>query len=109
MPALTIERQEPVEAVARAICTALGLNPEGVGEVSPKLWHEYDEAARQALAALRENISEPMKEAAAYHSLSFSNGGDDSFSFEYLSGEDAADAFRDMIDAALTDAPTKTA
>lgn len=55
--------------------------------------------ARAAIEAMRAP-TEAMKDAGAFHDISFSYGGDE-HSFNFVSEDDAGEIFRTMIDAAL--------
>lgn len=65
-------------------------------------WKICVECARAAIKAMRVP-TDAMKNAAAFHDISFSYGGEDSF--EYVSEDDAGSIFTTMIDAALSPPP----
>ena len=90
--------EDMVERVARALCR-VDSHPENATMDGKPLWMDYIPEARAAIEAMREPTG-AMAKAGAGAELTTSYGGEYN-TFDYLSGENAADVWRDMIDAAL--------
>ena len=91
-----------VERVAKAICQADGGSPEEVVHVRPgvtyRLWAEYEQKARAAIAAMREPTGEMVDAGAASYGVPTPAIG--SLPLSVIDGQPTK-AWRAMIDEAL--------